>query len=152
MALNFADIASKKMEDVEKPPLPPVGTYRFRITKLPEATTSQSGEWDILSINCRAVEALDDVELEDYPGEITSILMQVRFMFNKSDEVEFAKSEYRARTFFENHVQCAEPGDTFGQALNKSVNGEFLGTIRWKPDSRTEGDFQAEIGRTAPVE
>lgn len=152
MSLNFADIAGKKMAEAERPPLPPVGTYRFRVTKLPEASTTTNGEWDILTINCRAVEALDDVDRSDYKGEVTGILQQVKFMFNKNDEVEFQKSEFNARRFFEAHVKCATPEDTFGQAMNNSVNAEFLGSIVWKQDKNDPEIFHANIGRTAPVE
>ncbi len=152
MSLNFADIASKKMVDAERPALPPVGTYRFRITKMPEAIEAGQGKWDILTFNCRAVEALDDVDMSDYKGEVTGIVSQVKFMFNKEDEVEFGKSEYRARTFLEKHVKCATPEETFGQAMNASVNAEFLGTIGWRQDKNDQETFYAEITRTAPVE
>jgi hypothetical protein len=152
MALNFADVAAKKLSEVERPPLPPVGTYRFQITKLPEATTTQNGDWDILNIPCRAVEALDDVDMEDYKGEVTSIMQSVRFMFNKNDEGEFDKSLYRAKTFFEKHVKCAEEGDSIAQAMNNSVNQSFLGTIAWRADKDDPELFHANISRTAPLD
>ena len=152
MSLNFADIASKKMEEIERPPLPPVGTYRFAITKLPEATTTNDGNWDILTVQCRALEALDDVDMEDYKGEVSGISSQVKFMFNKNDEAEFGKSEYRMRQFFEKHVGCANDGDTVGQMLNSSINGQFLGTMAWRADKNDPELFHANISRTAPVD
>lgn len=152
MALNFADVASKKIEEIERPPLPPVGTYRFQITKLPESTTTADGKWDILNVNCRALEAMDDVDMTDYAGEVTGIMQQVRFMFNKEDEAEFEKSLFRVRTFFENHVKCANEGDTVGQMLNASVNQQFLGSIVWKQDKNDPEIFHANIGRTAPLD
>ena len=152
MAINFADVASKPIADVERPPLPPVGTYRWRITKLPEMTTSQNGEWDIVTVNVQAVEALDDVEVEDYNGDIANIRQQVRFMFNKNDEAEFEKSLYRFRTFLEKHVQCADDQMTVAQAMNAAVNGEFLGGIVWRQDKQDPEVMHANIGRTAPVE
>ena len=152
MALNFADITAKKIDTIERPPLPPVGTYRFIITKLPETSTTNDGAWDIVNVNCRAVEALDDVDTSDYKGDIKGILQSVRFMFNKNDEIEFEKSLYRMKTFFEKHVKCAEPGDTIAQLLNNSVNQEFLGTIAWKQDKNDHEMFHANISRTAPIE
>lgn len=152
MALNFADIASKKVEEIERPPLAPTGTYRFSITKIPEVSTTNDEAWDILTIPCRAVEALDNVDMSDYKGEVTGIVMQHKFMFNKNDEVEFEKSEWRMRQFFEKHVGCAEEGATIAQMLNASVNGQFLGDVVWKQDQKTTGLFHANIGRTAPVE
>lgn len=150
--LNFADAAQKKVAEIERPPLPPVGTYRWSITKLPAVTTTNDGKWDILTVNIRAVEALDDVDIESYSGEVTNITNQVKFMFNKEDEAEFEKSLFRARTFFEKHVRCAEEDDTIAQALNKSVNQQFLGTIAWQQDKNDQEIFYANISRTAPLE
>ena len=152
MALNFADVANKKIADVEKPPLPPVGTYRFGVTKLPSTTTTNDDKWDILTIPCRALEALDDVDMDGYAGEVTNIVLSVKYMFNKEDEVEFDKSLYRARTFFEKHVKCAEESDTIAQALNKSINQQFLGTISWSQDKNDPEVFHANIARTAPLD
>jgi hypothetical protein len=149
---NFADIASKKVADVERPPLAPVGTYRWQITKLPVQTTSGDNKWDILTFNVRALEALDDVDMDSYNGEVTGITNQVKFMFNKEDEAEFEKSLYRVRTFLEKHVRCATEDDTVGQALNNSVNQQFLGSIAWQQDKNDQELFYANIGRTAPLD
>lgn len=149
---NFADIASKPMGEVERPPLPPVGTYRWSITKLPASSTTNDGKWDILTIQCRALEAMDDVDMTDYSGDVTNITNQIKFMFNKEDEAEFEKSLYRVRTFFEKHVKCASEEDTIGQAMNNSVNQQFLGTIAWQQDKNDPEVFYANIARTAPIE
>lgn len=152
MPINFADVASKPLDQVERPPLPPVGTYRWTITKLPEQRTTQDDAWDIVEFNVRAVEALDDVEMSDYAGEVSNITNRVAFMFNKNDEAEFEKSLFRLRTFLEKHVKCADEGVSIGQALNNSVNQQFLGTIAWRQDKNDAELFHANIGRTAPLE
>ncbi len=139
------------MAEVERPPLPPVGTYRWKVTKLPEMSTSGNGEWDIVNVSAQALEALDDVEVDDYPGDIRNVRQSLRFMFNKQDEAEFEKSLFRFRTFLEKHVRVSE-GLTIAQAMNESVNGEFLGTIAWKQDKEDTELFYANIARTAPVE
>ena len=149
---DFSSILNKKASDIEKPPLPPQGTYRFRISKIPEFTEASSGEWDILNVLVQGVEAMDNVDLDDYKGEITGIRLRKSFLFNKNDEVEFAKTEYQVRQFLENHVEVLQDDMSIGEALNDCVNAEFLGDVSWREDKRTEGDFQADIGRTAPVE
>lgn len=149
---NFADIANKKVAEIERPPLPPVGTYRWSITKLPQITTSGDGKWDILTVPVRALGAEDDVDLGELKGEVTNLTNTVKFMFNKEDEAEFEKSLYRARTFFEKHVQCASEDDTVGQMLNNSVNQQFLGSIAWTQDKNDPDIFYANIARTAPIE
>lgn len=152
MAMNFASIANKKIEDVERPPLPPVGTYRWKILKLPEQSKSSDEKWEIVNFAVRAVEALDDVDATAYPGKIDGIMQSVRFMFNAEDEAEFEKSLFRLRTFLEKHVKCADEGMTIAQALNASVGQEFLGTIAWRQDKNDEETFHANISRTAPLD
>jgi hypothetical protein len=152
MALNFAEAASKKIADVEKPPLPPVGTYRWSITKLPAQATSNDEKWDFLTFQCRALEAMDDVDMEGYQGEVTNIILPLKFMFNKEDEAEFEKSLYRVRTFLEKHVKCADETDSIAQALNKSVNQQFLGGVVWNQDKNDPENFFANLVRTAPIE
>lgn len=152
MALNFSDIAKKKVDEIERPPLPPVGTYRFSIRKIPEVSeiNSPNGNWDVLNIQCQAIEALDDVDMEDYKGEVSGITMRHSFMFDKNDEVKFAQTEFGMKRFFEEH--CGIKADTVGEMLNASVNAQFLGTIGWKPDKTDPELFHANITRTAPVE
>ena len=151
---NFSDIVTKKAEDIEKPPLPPQGTYRFTITKVPESKETQSGEWDILTVLCQAVEPMDNVDMDDYKGEISGIRLRKTFLFSKTDEVSFQQTEYNLRNFLQNHVGCMDDDVTMGEALNASKGGEFLGDVTWREDNRDgmEGEFQADIGRTAPVD
>lgn len=150
--INFADEAGKKVAEVERPPLPPVGTYRWSIIKQPALTTTNDGKWDIVTFQVRALEAQDDVDLADYSGEVTNITNQVKFMFNKEDEAEFEKSMFRLRTFLEKHVKCADEDQTINQALNASVNQQFLGSIVWTQDKNDPEIFYANIARTAPLD
>lgn len=152
MSLNFADVASKKVAEIERPALPPVGTYRFAVTKLPEQTESSDGKWDIVNFSVRAMEAMDDVDMEDYKGEVTNIIQSVRFMFNKEDEVEFEKSLYRLRTFMEKHLGVGDESMSLSQMMNETVNAQFLGTIAWRQDKNDPEVFHANISRTAPLD
>lgn len=149
---DFSSILNKRAADIEKPPLPPQGTYRFQITKVPEFKEVGGGDWDMLIVQCVAVEAMDNVDMDDYKGELSSIRLSKTFLFNKNDEAEFAKTEYQVRMFFENHTQTLSGDMSLGEALNECKGAEFLGDIKWREDKRSEGDFQAEIGRTAPVD
>lgn len=154
MAVSFSDIASKPVADIEAPPLPPVGDYRFRIIKLPEATKSQDGKWEFLRVFSKVVEPLDNVDMADYKGDPANITLSKQFVFNLEDEVEFEKTLFNVKQFFANSVQCVEDGMTMAQVLNASVNGEYIGHVAWRQDKRDESGetFQAEIGKTAPVE
>lgn len=151
---NFNDILTKTADEVEKPALPPVGTYRWKITRIPEQTTSASEEWDIVNFSVQAAEAMDNVDTDDYKGDIANIRNRKSFLFNKNDEAEFDRTLYNLRNFLENHVRCWESGMSLGEALNAANGQEFLGDIVWREDKRegNEGEFQADIGRTAPLD
>lgn len=153
MALDFKSIASKKIADVEKPPLPPVGDYRWQVTKIPEIreVTSDKGAWDAVEFQVRAVEALDNVDMSDYNGKIEGITNRVSFMFDKNDEVNFGKTEYRLRTFLEKHLGVADESMSMSEALNASLGAQFIGTLRWDEDKRNAGEFNANISKTAPL-
>lgn len=155
MVMNFADIATRKVEEIERPPLPPVGTYRWLVTKLPEQSkVGKDDQYDVVTFYVKAVEALDNVDMESYKGEVNGILLRKAFLFDTLDEAKFEQTLFNLRTFLEKHLRCAEAGTTINEALNAAVNGEFLGDVRWTQDKRDESGetFQAEIGRTAPVE
>lgn len=148
---DFSSILSKRASEVEKPPLPPQGTYRFKITKIPEVKEVGGGDWDMMIIQCQAVEAMDNVDMDDYKGAVESIRLSKTFLFNKNDEAEFAKTEYAVTQFLENHVGVISGDMSIGEGINECKGAEFLGDVKWRADNRSEGDFQAEIGRTAPV-
>lgn len=151
---NFNEIASKKVEEIERPPLPPVGTYRFRVMKVPSSEKSQDEKWEFLRFNCKVLEAMDNVDVADYPGDITNIMLAKTFVFDTGDEAAFESALFNLKQFCTNHLLCVEPGMTTAEMLNATVNAEFLGDVRYKQDKRDESGetFNAEIGRTAPVE
>lgn len=153
MALNFADIAKKKIEDVERPPLPPVGPYRWQILKVPSITTTKDGSFDIVEFQVRAIEALDGVDPEQLSayGEVKNITNRVAFLFDKNDATKFAQTEWRLRTFLAEHVKCADPTDDLTVALNKSMSQQFIGEITWAKDKNNDEIFHANIGKTAPL-
>lgn len=149
--VNFADAAKKKLADIERPPLPPVGSYRFQVSRLPSVSKSNDGVWEFLVIPCRAVEALT-ADMDDYKGAIESINLDKRFVFNTRDEVEFAKTEYQVRRFFEQHVACCSDDDTIAEAINACVGAQFIGDVVWKPDAMDPELFHANLTRTAPLD
>lgn len=152
--VDFASIASKKVEEVERPPLPPVGTYRFRVMKVPESSKSQDEAWEFVRFNCRAMEPKDNVDLDGYKGDPANIMLGKSFVFNTQDEAAFETTLFQLTQFCEKHLRCTEPGMSIAEMLNATVNQEFLGDVVWRQDKRDQSGetFNAEISRTAPVE
>lgn len=154
MAMNFKDALDTNVSDIERPPLPPIGTYVFQITKQPAQDTIADGAWDVLDFQCVAVEATDDVDFDALRefGDLKNIRIRHRFMFNTADETAFKGSLHRLRRFLEEHVKVEFEGVPLKQALASSVNQRFLGTVGWRPDKNDPEIQYAEIRQTAPVE
>lgn len=152
MAINFADVASKKLEDIERPPLPPVGTYHWRITKLPDQTTSKDGKWDIVNFPVICVGFEDDVDAENYPGDLMKYIQSVRFMFDKTDQVAFDNTLNRLKTFLIKHAKAGDESQALNECINNSINCVFMAAITWNQDKQDADVMHANLGRTAPME
>lgn len=152
--LNFNDVANQKIEDVKPVPLPPVGTYRWVITKLPETrefvggdgTPYQAIEWPI-----QAVEAQDDVDTSAYPGNITDIRQRYSYMFNRNDEVAFQSFQNQLKRFFVDILGCVDESATLAEGINASVKQQFLAPVTWAPDKKEPDIIRAQVGRAAPL-
>lgn len=153
---SFADIAKKKIEDVERPPLPPAGHYVFSVTK--PATSdrkieSAKGSWECVDFSCTAVEAMEDVdqeELEKFGGP-GGVRQTVTFMFPTEEEkqADFASTEFRLRQFLE--ALGVSPELSLGEALGSVTGHQFVGLIGYRPDPQNKDIFYAEIKKTTAI-
>jgi len=153
MTLDFKSIANTKLADVERPPLPPVGTYLWTIMKVPSIETLKGDDWDVVDFQLKALAPTEDVDADALTayGDVTKIMQRHRFMFNKNDKTEFERTLFNLRRFCEVTVGSATPEMSVTEALNSTVNGQLLGTIVWKSDKNDAEIFHANIGRTAPA-
>ncbi len=153
--VNFAAIANKKVEDIERPPNMPIGTYRWSVSKIPIQGEVAGGKWETLDFMLRCLGPTEDVDpdaLKAY-GDVTKRTMRLRFMFSTEDEDKFMASEYRVKSFCFKHLMVEEtPGMSWTEMLNESVNHQCLGSVKWRPDPNDAEIIYDEIGKTAPVE
>lgn len=147
--MNFAEIANKKIEEVERPPLLPIGVYRFANMKLPVITDKP--DWEIVEFQLKPVAAVD-ADLEDYKGDIKNAVLRRAFVFDKNDQVAFERTLFNLRNFLEKHLQCAEAGASIKEAMNASVNAQCLGVVQHVADKQDKELFHANITSTAPLE
>lgn len=154
MALKFSDVANKKADEIERPPLPPVGTYLWLVTKIPTIQENVKDQWDIVEYQVKAVAAQDDVDAEAIAayGNVSNITNRIAFLFDTTDPAKFAQTEYNHKRFLAEHLQCWEDGAGLKEAMNSSVNHQFLGTVKWTPDKQDPEVYHANISKTAPVE
>lgn len=155
MSFDFKEIAKTKLEEVKAVPLPPVGTYRWVVTKLPairEFKGKDGTEYQSVEFPVQAVQALEDVDVSEYPGEISEIRQNLSFMFDKSDEVAFIQAQNRVKNFLTKILGCVGDDASLAEGFNASVKKQFLAPITWTPDKNDESVIRANIGRTAPLD
>lgn len=156
---SFAEIGSKKQEDIVRPPLAPPGSYLFRITKPHDVrdvkeSGGQGREWEAVEFQCRGVAPTADVDADAIRefGDVGKIMNRVSFMFDKNDQVAFQQTENNLKRFLADHVRCWKEGMSLSEALAAAVNSEFIGEIRWVQDKKDPDIWHANIGKTAPKE
>lgn len=150
---SFADIATKRLEDIERPPIPPRGMYRWQVTKIP-SNDDMNDQYEKVSFSVKAVEAYDNVDADELKsfGGIKNVIATHDFIFDKTDDTKFAQTLFNLKNFIERHlaVEGAE-NMALSEALNASVNAQFDGELKWRPDKNDTSVFFAQMGKTAPV-
>lgn len=152
--VDFTSMLDTQVDDIEKPPVQPQGTYIWSVSKSPSQETTKSGEWYIVEFPVQAVAAEEDVdpdELEEY-GDVSSARNRVSFMFptDPAKENDRARSMYRLKKFLlETLCVEEESGDTLNTLLSKAINHQFLGTAAWRVDG---DDTYVDIKSTAPLD
>jgi len=157
MAMDFNKALSTKMEDVQRPPNPPIGHYVFQVAKVPAMTQKEGSDYQIVEFSVKGVSVFEDAndvdadELKAY-GKVTNILTRKTFLFNTTDDAAFATTLFQLRTFLADHLQIEGAQEmSMNEALNASVNKRFVGELRHRPDKNNPEVVYAEVGRSAPV-
>lgn len=152
---NFNDVLNKKLDDIEKPPLIPIGTYKAAVKKVPALDTiGKQSEYDVCDFQLQLIEpAADDVDLDElkkFGGCGPHATIRRRFMFNKNDQSAFDRTMYDLKRFLQDHLKV--DATDLKEGLNNSVNQACLVTVKWRPDKENPETMYAEVARTAPIE
>lgn len=155
--MDFSEALNIKTSDIERPPLPPMGHYRFVVDsyKFGEANSGDDS-WDTVDFQLKAVEAQDDVDPEALTaaGGIKSISLRHSFMFTKAQDAEAAASNgqtlYRLKRFLTEHLGLDEKG-SLKETIDSSKGAQCIADIVHKASKKDPETPFANIGRTAPV-
>jgi hypothetical protein len=152
--MDFLASLDTKIDEIEKPLDPPVGTYQWQITKVPTRSNSKSGEWAIVEFLIRAIAAEEDVdpdELEEF-GSVTGIQSRISFMAPTDPEQanEQAKTRDQIKNFCVNVLQLDdEDNPPLSELMDNSVGAQFLGTLSLR---RTDDNVFIDVKRPAPLD
>lgn len=160
MAVNFSSILNRQLDEVKRPPNVPVGTYRVKVTKVPEVAETADGNWQTISFRLALLEALENVDteaLEQFGGLGANPAANVRhqFMFNIKDDTAEAtanndRTSFRLKTFLIDHLRLSE-GGTLNEAMAAAPGNECLATVQWRTDKNDPEIQYAEVRKTAPI-
>lgn len=149
--MRFSASLDRNMEEIERPPVLPVGHYIWTVEDWSTEEVGKDPVWDRLTFNCLCKEATEDVdpdELAEY-GKYTGKRDRKVFMFNTESEADFARTEFQVRQFLET-LGISE--GSLGEALAQAKGRQFIGELRQRPDKNDPEVIFTEIGRTAPIE
>ena len=156
--VDFTQALNVKVEEIERPPLPPVGHYIFKVSKPAVFGDVGNGRFDTVDFPLQAVEAMDDVDPDQLSavGGPTMINLRNRFMFNKGeseeDKANANRTLFNLRNFLENHLGMDIEGMTLKEAIDQAVGQQCMANVQYRPDKDNPEIVYAELGRTAPIE
>ena len=153
---NFAAILNTKVDEIKRPPLIPVGTYRARMNKPALFGEVSDGAYQTIDFSMVLLEPQLDVDQDDlqkYGGLGANSQLRYRFMFNTAQDADANAGKERTmfamKKFLADHLQVA--GATVNELIANAIGNECLVTVRWRPD-RNDPEIQYnEVGRTAPL-
>lgn len=158
MSVNFNEILNTPVEDVKKPPLPPLGSYLMGVIKneVREITSKKDGtEYDVVEFTLRGIapqEDVDTTELQAY-GEPKNIILRRSFMFNRSDETAAKTTLYNLKRFITEHLNVEWPeGKPLKAVLPQTTNAQCIATVAYRPDPQDPENQFAEIKSTTTAQ
>jgi len=155
---NFLEALDVKVDEIEKPPLPPIGHYVFQVSKPVRFGEVGQGVWDTVDFQLTAKEAKEDVDPKELKAmkAIGNVSLRHRFMFrkvceNEEEEKQADRAKYNLRLFLSNHLGIDTSGMSVRQALDAAQGQICLANVQHRPNPDDPENPYAEIGRTAPA-
>jgi len=153
--MDFTQGLDKNLDEIEKPPLVPRGTYIGAVSKHPTLAEVGGGNWDKVAVPVKLIAPTEDVDPDELQafGDIKAAFVENVFMFDKSTDGEaaFKRTEYNLKMFLQKTLLLPE-GISFKEAFAASVGVQFLVTIDWYPEKDNPENIWPRIKSTAPIE
>jgi hypothetical protein len=143
---TFEDILNRPADEINAPPVLPVGTYHTVIVGLPERGKSSKKQTDFFKFKHKIVAALDDVDTEalaEIDGGVSGKELDNTFYITE-------KSAFMLKDFLVNCGVEVE-GKSLAAFIDESPNREVLIHIKHEASEDGQRVF-ARVGSTAPVE
>ncbi len=145
MATNFAEILSKRTDEIERPKPLPVGTYLAMVEGAPELREIGKKSTPAAEFKFRILSPGDDVDREALTAMGGIGEHRMRKPYFLTDE-----SLYRLKEFLVDHLGIAENGRPIGQLLSEAPNQQVYVTVSHRP-SEDGSQIYAEVKSTSKV-
>lgn len=156
--MKFSDSLDRKLEEIKRPPNPPVGHYIWQIDKHPEieefTARSTGAEFERVTVTLSCVSACDDVDPDDLAeyGNIQGYKSRKTFMFptDPDEKASYERSLFNFRRFL-GHAGVDEDL-ALNEAMAECIGKQVMAELEHRPDPQDPEVVYAEVGKTAEVE
>ncbi len=148
---RVSEILSKPAVSIERPPLPPKGTYVLAVQGQPKKTDRK--EYEVLDFTMKGVRPTDDVDTDELKayGAPSNIIVRKSFLFNTQDEAAFRQTEFNLKEWLTRHLGQDETL-TLKELINGAANKQCLGVIDYRPNAENPEIMYPDLKKTAPIE
>ena len=152
---RFESALDRNLDDIKRPPPPPIGSYVATVDKVPDMPREIEGKpYEILDINAKLVSPMEDVDPDELAefGNAAGYGVRVTFVFNTEDDTKFESTLNRLKIFL-GHCGIDEgAAGTLKEALAMLPGTQFVAQISHRLDERNNEDVYAEVERTAAID
>lgn len=126
---SFASISETDFSTVERPKPIPVGEYLVAVRSVP--TPTDRDDAIIIEFPLRVISAGDDVNLDDYDGNVQGKFLRHSIWIRPGDKDDTGM--FKLKNFLQNTLGVEIPAGKGGlpKALNDTIGKEFLATVTW---------------------
>ena len=155
--MNFNDVLNTPVEDIRRPPLPPIGSYKMGVIKTDiREQPGRDKSWGVIDFTLRGIAPQDDVDMDDMRayGDAKNIVQRRSFMFERGgDEASLATTLFNLKRFVTEHLNIEWPdGQGVKQILPKCINAVCIANIQYNPDKNDPDLMHANIKSTTSAQ
>lgn len=149
---DFDDILDTKVDEIERPPMLPKGTYVAAVKGF--NIDREKADFDIVNFNCVVVrpEAVDDDDMKAFGGNPAGQPFRISFLYDKNDEVRRRQTADKQKRFMVEHCAVSGKGKTNKQLMPETVNAQFLAHVDHRPDKTDPEVVYIDVRKTAPLD
>ena len=152
---SFTEALDRNMDEIQRPPVPPIGHYLARVTKIPDPARVIDGKpFEILTVNLDLLEPQEDVDEDDLnefvekAGALQGTGVRYDFIFNTDPEEKgkFEATLNRFKGFLDNLGINVDEG-TLKSQMAEMPNSTCLVQLGHRQDPNDPEIVYAEIKR-----